>query len=381
MKGANNCAYVTSFDKGRGHFGDYSCAYKPVLSCLFDEVIEVNVSDVFKGEKATDLVERHSSINGGVAVIHVEFVRFHVDAFRVAKLLQARYPQAKMVATVHDPPAPFINMLYAYVPIGVLRSMRFFRIIDCSIIGNFLAKKIINSLDGVVFLSDAGLKSMLASCPISGIKTSIPHPLLCNAAGEFPAVNMQPSLTICLVGGWWHHKGVVLFIDALKLWAAANEGREMTIHISGTSVSDAYRREIEQRFDSLPKSLRVILHGFQEFHEIQDIANQSDAWIIPYLKTDKVACSGIMNLAIALNSSVICSDLPQFTEIIEDGVNGYTFETGCPKALASVFDKLSDKGKLRSMRKSLWEGYRQSLKPENVAKLLADSGVYGNLAT
>lgn len=81
--------------------------------------------------------------------------------------------------------------------------------------------------------------------------------------------------------------------------------------------------------------------GFIEDDEVADYFANADYLVLPY---QDLAQSGAITVAFNYNIPVITSDIIQFCEFVEDGYNGFLFETENVDALVSVMKKAIEMG-------------------------------------
>jgi beta-1,4-mannosyltransferase len=140
-----------------------------------------------------------------------------------------------------------------------------------------------------------------------------------NFRGEYPAprrrnvvlseCRLRPDLPVfCLLGALRGYKGVSL---ALETALAGSE--RIQLIVAGGPLSGFPTAEVETKCASMGNVCfipRVLTE--QEF---SDLGSACDAFLLPY---DQITTSGVMNAALTLGRGVICSNLPYFTESLQE---------------------------------------------------------------
>jgi glycosyltransferase involved in cell wall biosynthesis len=67
-----------------------------------------------------------------------------------------------------------------------------------------------------------------------------------------------------------------------------------------------------------------------------------DLVVLPYRR---IYNSGVLMMALSYGKTVLASDLPANREIVQNGINGYLFETGNAKSLFQNIQNLKQTGK------------------------------------
>ena len=124
-----------------------------------------------------------------------------------------------------------------------------------------------------------------------------------------------------------HYKRIDLLIDAAQQ-LYDETGKEFLVTIAGNCPGwDEYAKRIRhlQLFD---------LHiGFVDDNEVAGLFANADYLVLPY---QDLAQSGAITVAFNYGVPVITSDIPQFREFVEEGVNGFMFRSENVESLKNV---------------------------------------------
>ena len=92
----------------------------------------------------------------------------------------------------------------------------------------------------------------------------------------------------------------------------------------------------------------------------------ADLVVLPY---KRIYQSGVLLTALSYGKAVIASDLPPFTEILEDGSNGLLFEANNAESLAAVLTKaLGNEKKLELLEERAFSWVTNSATWTDIAK-------------
>jgi glycosyltransferase involved in cell wall biosynthesis len=127
-------------------------------------------------------------------------------------------------------------------------------------------------------------------------------------------------------------KGLDILLEAMTM---LDDSFKLTI--AGKSRDDSMKNYSEiitrlQKKGSLEIISRHVTDSERDF-----LMRNCDAVILPYRQ---IYQSGVLLMAMSYGKSVIASDLPAFSEIIDDGHNGLLFERNNPVSLASAIKRL-----------------------------------------
>lgn len=369
-----NCIYVSSFARRPGSFGDYSEAFEGVLCKVYERVVRCDVEPLLdiKGlgvlRSANKLAESYRDRVDHLDVIHFEAVQYHSVAWLMVKALKKIFPGAKIHATVHDCPNPFQKVILSYCPLRILTYWKFARIIDKSPIGKKLYRSVVKQIDTTFLLSDSGVNDYIKKWGVNEQVFSIKHVLLSDNDAQMPSRELKKKFTVYYTGSWWTHKGIETLLDAIQL-LKNHFNTAAKLILSGRCDQAWYQEKIEAQLEEVSKYQEVEYVGYQSFDEIRHTAQSSHIWVIPYNDAPKVACSGIMNLAMSYGACIVCSDLPQFSELIENDRTGKIFKRQDPMSLSSVFSELAQEPDLvYKLRESMWVTVRKELSSQSIAE-------------
>jgi D-inositol-3-phosphate glycosyltransferase len=134
-------------------------------------------------------------------------------------------------------------------------------------------------------------------------------------------------------------KGLDLLIRAIA--KIADRHPTLTLLIAGKVWKDDFSK-YEKLIDELNLSDRVLLHiRYIPDELVADYYSAANVVALPYRK---IYQSGVLLMAMSLKSIVVTSDLLGMTEIVKDGVNGYTFVSEDADDLATKIDRALSSG-------------------------------------
>ncbi len=140
----------------------------------------------------------------------------------------------------------------------------------------------------------------------------------------------EESIKLLFFGSVSYYKGVDDLIKAAEILKQNDVKFKLTI----AGKSDGYDLKIP---DSV-KSEISYLNRFIKEEETPCLFYNSDVVIQPYLEASQ---SGVLPLAFSFKKPVISTNLGSFTEIIEDGINGFTVNSKSPREIADLIVYLS----------------------------------------
>jgi len=145
-------------------------------------------------------------------------------------------------------------------------------------------------------------------------------------------------VTYGYIGTVLPHKGVHLIVEAIKMIRSQN----IKVKIYGNYF---YEKEY---YDKLKKMVegdsRVEFLGEYEDDEMQHIMNDTDCTIVPSIWWEISPLTALTSLAHKV--PVITINIGGAAELIKDGVNGFNFEIGNSKSLASIMERIAENPEL-----------------------------------
>ena len=138
-----------------------------------------------------------------------------------------------------------------------------------------------------------------------------------------------PYIRFLVFGNIVHYKRIDLLLDAVNI--LYDRGiKNFRVRIAGycRQWNDEYAKLVKH-----PELYELIIKRIPN----EDVANlfvDSHYFVMPY---QDIAQSGAMTVAFRYNLPLILSDIPQFKEFVDDGVNGVTFHT---QNVTSLADKM-----------------------------------------
>lgn len=180
--------------------------------------------------------------------------------------------------------------------------------------------------------------------------------------------NLSGILTIFYGGAINRHRGLQIVLEALRI-CSLNK-----IKINFWIVGDgSYRKNLELLSNRLGLDSQVRFFGQKPFNEMLGILAESDAAIIPHLRTDNNDASSPNKLYqyMYLNKPIISSDCTSLKRIINNTHTGFIYKNDSPEDLYHLLEKLSARpdllegiegnGKKAVMEKFNWNIDKQRL--------------------
>lgn len=127
---------------------------------------------------------------------------------------------------------------------------------------------------------------------------------------------------ILFFGAIRRYKGIHNLIKAFANLPDISSGTGLLI--AGGSKDPAYFAELENLIESSGLSDSVVLNGsYIPFDEVADYFEAADVIALPY---EHIYDSGVLRLAFSFSRPVLATDVGIFSELIQDGVNGFLVE-------------------------------------------------------
>lgn len=147
----------------------------------------------------------------------------------------------------------------------------------------------------------------------------------------------EPPMTIRYVGLINEAKGVDVLLDAI-------ESVDTDVDIIGRVQDSQFEG------DSAIENTYLSAEAYQEKIRTADVL------VLPYLKGEYFAASGVLADAMAHGTGVIVSDIPQLTTVVEDGETGFVVPRNDASALADAIERATMEPELvRQMAKQIHE--------------------------
>ncbi len=133
------------------------------------------------------------------------------------------------------------------------------------------------------------------------------------------------------------HKGVELAIESLKHLRASSE--PVILIVAGNRHNNrGYLSKIQEHVEREGATSQVQFHIYPfPDDDIELFFKSADVLLLPYTEGDFQ--SGVLFLALRFGLPVIASNLGSFPECVEDGVNGFLFNSGDPRDLAAKVEQ------------------------------------------
>ncbi len=171
------------------------------------------------------------------------------------------------------------------------------------------------------------------------------------------------TLTIFYGGAINRHRGLQIVLEALKICSLKNNNIRLWIVGDGS-----YRKALELLSEKLNLADKVKFWGHKPFRDMLGLLSQSDAAIIPHLRTDNNDASSPNKLYqyMYLNKPIISSDCTSLKRIINQTHTGFIYQNDSAEDLAALLERLStDRKILESIdgngRKAVLEKYNWNI--------------------
>lgn len=242
---------------------------------------------------------------------HIDVIHSHhrMAAF-YARLLQHLFPNLKLIYTAHN--------VYTDKKRLTQFALQNTTIIAC---GNSVTKNLTNFYE-------------IQQQNITLIQNSV-KPERANLNNSFIKSKQTDKLYIGIIGRLVEQKGVDIFLDALPHAPLEN----MQVYIIGDG--DSYQK-LKDQTTRLDLNQKVTFLGFRR--DIPDLIYAMDV-IVSASRWEGLPLTIIECLA--AGKTILASDIPSHSEIINHQCNGLLFESGNPHDLAQKLTKLAQHDKLR----------------------------------
>lgn len=151
------------------------------------------------------------------------------------------------------------------------------------------------------------------------------------------------TFTLFYGGAINRHRGLQLVLEAIKMCVSKNIKIRMWIVGDGS-----FRKDLEKISRSLNIDSHVKFWGHKPFNEMLEILAESDAAVIPHLRTENNDASSPNKLYqyMYLNKPIISSDCTSLKRIINETHTGFIYKNDSPEDLFLLLEKLSGDRKI-----------------------------------
>jgi glycosyltransferase involved in cell wall biosynthesis len=148
------------------------------------------------------------------------------------------------------------------------------------------------------------------------------------------------DFTVFYGGGLNRHRGLQVVFEAIRLLKEKNININLNIVGSGS-----YRKDLEAKAATLHIESNVRFFGQKPFDEMMGLLADTDAAIIPHLRTENNDASSPNKLYqyMYMKKPVISSDCISLKRIIGETDSGFIYRNDSPEELASLLEKLKGK--------------------------------------
>jgi D-inositol-3-phosphate glycosyltransferase len=267
--------------------------------------ILVKVSSYLKGHlKAFKELSRLGS-----DIVHLHFFSFRIVDFLVLRL--GKFYGMKIVVTVHD-----VSSFHKKS-------------------STFIEKKSYELIDGLIvhnqYSYDTLMSKKMVLCPVAIIPHGNYLPFITKIVPKIEEV----EFTILFFGQIKQVKGLDILLKAFSLLQEKN----VRLVIAGKawkSDLDEYTTLINDLniSDTTKTDFRYIPDG-----EVASFYSKSDLIVLPY---KEIYQSGVLLLSMSYGKPILCSDLPAFSSVIRQGINGFLFKKNDSEDLAKQISMIID---------------------------------------
>jgi len=257
----------------------------------------------------------------GITIAHFQFFDLSAVNFLVM-LLAARY-KFKKVLTLHD--------------------VSSFKGKDSGLTERYILKQ----FDAFIVHNQLSYDELILKIRNHQKISIIPHGNYLPFVDELPyRIDLESPLRLLFFGQIKKVKGLEILLEALGKLKSQN------VNISLCIAGKVWHDSLE-RYEALVRdyNLADIVTAYFRYvpdEEVTSLFQEADIVVLPY---KKIYQSGVLLLSMSYGRVVLTSDLPAFSEIIEDGVNGFKFKSENVDDLVRVLSGLQkDKYKLPDIR-------------------------------
>ena len=235
-------------------------------------------------------------------------------------------------------------------------------------------RKLLKEYECIIVHTNYSKKKLLSDYPDLSSKVQvIPHGML-----RFPKkiknelnLSFSSKYVLLFFGNIQYYKGLDILIEAMYLL----KDLDITLLIAGKS--NIPLEPLKQRANDLSIEKKIHWHTFFiKDRNVEEIYDYCDFVILPHRHIDQ---SGILMSAIQFGKPVVASDTGGFSEIIEDGKQGFLFKKEDPADLSRAIRKIVDTNKLleldnnMSLLRDSWKTWHQiAFTTMNIYKTLKD---------
>lgn len=266
---------------------------------------------------------------------------YMVSTFRIIRYL-ARYANSKSLVQFEMSELPGVDLLIFlfccfrkikiyFTPHEIIHNKRY--------LGNmFFLKQMYRMANSIIVLNKNNIDELVSKFSVPPDKIIvIPHG---NYDYFVESINKgkareklrlkQDDKIILFFGSIRPDKGLDVALDAMQI--VRKQYPNIKLLIAGKPYGNLSVQSIESMISSRNLEDQVFFHGyFVNDGDVDCYFGASDVVLLAYRRVFE---SGVINLAFTYGKAVICSDLQEFKESIQDNVNGMFFSKNNPSSLA-----------------------------------------------
>lgn len=214
-----------------------------------------------------------------------------------------------------------------------------------------------NNMPDLVIAPSQFMIDKLKEADLFGSVRTMKHPLGIELE-YYGAKKDYDIIDILYVGGLRKHKGVQVLINAFK----NIQSKHIMLHICG-------KGENEDEFKIIAGSdKRIIFHGFVPDNELIDLYIKANILVVPSIWYDNSPT--VIYESLMAGTPVIGSRIGGIAELIEDGHNGYLFESGNADELEKILENLvKDIPQLKRLEEGAIESVKKYSMEHHIMKL------------
>ncbi len=245
---------------------------------------------------------RHAK-KAGIQIAHLHFFGFSPQNLLALKIL--RYYGLKVVVTVHD-----VDTFAGST-------------------SNTIEKQCYTLMDGVIVHNNSSYRDLKAKDYDFPPIAVIPHGNYRPFVPQLPLPEFGGTINLLFFGQIKEVKGLDILLKAFAKVIVQNKNFRLTIAGKPWKTElEQYKRQIEE----LGLTEYVETHfRYIEDDEVAAFFGNSHLVVLPY---KRIYQSGVLLMSMSYGRACLTSDLPAFTEIVEDGKNGFTFQSENEEDLA-----------------------------------------------
>ncbi len=193
-------------------------------------------------------------------------------------------------------------------------------------------------------------------------KLIIPNPVIISLPSKMAESRQQQTVNLLYLGQIEEHKGVPFLVNTFKdflKYQTQNTKYQLLIAGDGSRLEEIKKIAADEP--------RIKILGRVPHEKINEVLSQADFTIVPSLCYEN--SPGVIYESFSFGVPVIAAKIGGVAELVEDGINGFTFEAGDEEDLLRVL-KLSIENRGQDLRQNALNTVKGLEIEEYIAKLL-----------